>query len=204
MFSCTSCLSLLIHRGTSGCQASAQCSCSIRTVSALKSLGVSETHCWWDLWVGFRRAHYILIQGFNCSHSSMRIAPRISTFSPEGGSWDLQLTWTPMMYFRVVGLHCVYWPFHFLHWAESYRKKYLHFYQFNNLNVHLPNSTPKCVFSGVCFWKLIPGIQIWWSSGYRHTQTYSSPSMPFTKTFVASKSVSAFTFLEVLCPFVLL
>lgn len=41
-------------------------------------------------------------------------------------------------------------------------------------------------FLGVCFWKLIPGIQIWWSTGYRQTQTYCSPSVPFTRTSVAS------------------
>lgn len=41
-------------------------------------------------------------------------------------------------------------------------------------------------FLGACFWKWIPGIQIWWSTGCRHTQTCCSPSTPFTRTFVAS------------------
>lgn len=51
--------------------------------SALKSLGVSETQCWWYLWVGFRRSHYISIWGFNCSHRGVPWEfPPGSTLSP--------------------------------------------------------------------------------------------------------------------------
>lgn len=44
--------------------------------------GVSETHCWWYLWVSFRRAHYISIQGFNCSHRAPWEFPPGSALSP--------------------------------------------------------------------------------------------------------------------------
>lgn len=76
----------------------------------------------------------------------MRIPPRINTLSPEGGSWDLLLTWTAVIWFRVVWLDCFYWPFNFLHWPESYRKKDLNFYQFSDLNVHLPILLPNVSF----------------------------------------------------------
>lgn len=186
-------VTLLIQRGTSCCQSSGRCSCIciIKLHSGLKSLGASERRSWQYLCMGFKRYPYISIQGFNCLHRGVpsEFLPR-STFSPpEGGSWVLHLKWTAVICFRIIGLQCVCWPPHFLHWKESSRKTDLNFYQFSDLNVYIsPLSTPKCVISGVCFWKLIPDTQIWWTTGYRHTPTYYSSSVPFTRTSVASKS----------------